>query len=112
MKSICGSLEASSQTVIILYLFIRGLLPLPWTLQTSSHCMEDSLGRVACLPSLPMASLTFAILSIIKCIHDLNIYPLVHHFPTQTRLKLTLEILIDLLPTLVSSAVFRIATLR
>ena len=29
-------------------------------------CVEDSLGRVACLPSLPMASMLFSLLSILK----------------------------------------------
>ena len=32
--------------------------------------------RVACLPSIPMASVIFSILSIIKSMFDLNVYPL------------------------------------
>jgi hypothetical protein len=32
--------------------------------------------RVACLPSIPMASVVFSVLSIIKSMFDLNVYPL------------------------------------
>ena len=35
-----------------------------------------SVYRVACLPSIPMASVIFSILSIIKSMFDLNVYPL------------------------------------
>ena len=51
-------------------------------MQYISQCVTDSLGRVACLPSVPMASVIFSVLSIIKAVFDLNIYPLVREYQT------------------------------
>jgi len=76
IKSITASIEAPLQLIIILYLMLRGILTLPWNESTSSSCIEDNLGRVACLPSIPMLAITFSILSIIKSMFDLNIHPL------------------------------------
>ena len=70
--------------------------------------MEDSLGRVACLPSLPMASMLFSTLSIIKvpptiplvtpppqAQFDLNIYPLVREYELCcTTYRLSLHLLL------------------
>ena len=61
---------------------VRGILTLPWSESPSSQCVEDSLGRVACLPTIPMASIIFSLLSIIKAVFDLNIYPLVRQYET------------------------------
>ena len=61
---------------------IRGILTLPWNEPLSSNCVTDSLERVACLPSIPMASIIFSLLSIVKAVFDLNIYPLVRQYET------------------------------
>ena len=82
IKSICGSVEAPIQLVLLLFLMIRGILILPWSEPSSTQCVTDSLGRVACLPSVPMASVIFSVLSIIKAVFDLNIYPLVREYQT------------------------------
>jgi len=85
IKSICGSLESPIQLIILLYLMMRGILTLPWNEPSSAKCVTDSLGRVACLPSIPMASVIFSILSIMKALFDLNIYPLVREYETSSR---------------------------
>ena len=40
MRAVCGGLEAPAQMVTILYLIIRGLLPLPWTQPASASCIQ------------------------------------------------------------------------
>ena len=69
----------------MLFLMIRGILTLPWNESLSTKCVTDSLGRVACLPSIPMASIIFSVLSIVKAVFDLNIYPLVRGYETSSR---------------------------
>ena len=39
----CGGLEAPAQMVTILYLIIRGLLPLPWTQPASASCIQVAI---------------------------------------------------------------------
>ena len=70
---------------LLLFLMIRGILTLPWNESPSTQCVTDSLGRVACLPSVPMASVLFSVLSIIKAVFDLNIYPLVREYQTSSK---------------------------
>ena len=113
MRSVSAGLEAPVQTIIIVYLILRGHLPLPWTQPTSSSCIEDSLGRVACLPSIPVASILFSLLSLVKALYDLNIYPLVHDYPPSwERLNKTVDLCFTFLPCFIASAVFRLTTLR
>ena len=113
MKSVSGGLEAPVQVVLIVYLIVRGHLPLPWTQPASSSCIEDSLGRVACLPSIPVASILFSFLSLVKAVYALNIYPLVHDYPLSwERLNKTVDLCLTFLPCFIASAVFRLTTLR
>ena len=72
VKSIVGSIESPLQFILMLWLMFRGILTLPWDQPLSSSCVEDSLGRVACLPSIPMVSMLFSLLSILKSVFDLN----------------------------------------
>ena len=72
LKSIVGSIESPLQFILMLWLMFRGILTLPWDQPLSSSCVEDSLGRVACLPSIPMLSMLFSLLSILKSVFDLN----------------------------------------
>ena len=71
--------------MLLLFLMIRGILTMPWSEPLSSKCVTDSLGRLACLPSVPMASVIFSVLSIVKAVFDLNIYPLVREYQTSSR---------------------------
>ena len=85
MKSVSGGLEAPVQIILIVYLILRGYLPLPWAQTASSSCLEDSLGRSICLPSIPVASVVFSFLSLVKAVYALNIYPLVREYQTSSR---------------------------
>ena len=75
-------------------------------------CVQDSLGRVACLPSVPVASLSLSLVSLVKAMHDLNLGPLVAGPPSLPRLRLTARLWLGLMPCLLATAVFRIAALR
>ena len=77
LKSIVGSIESTLQFTLMLWMISRGILTLPWNQSLSSSCIEDSLGRIACLPSIPMLSLLFSLLSILKSAMDMNIVPYV-----------------------------------
>ena len=77
LKSIAGSIESTLQFTLMLWMMSRGILTLPWDQSLSSSCVEDSLGRVACLPSIPMLSLLFSLLSILKSALDINLIPYV-----------------------------------
>ena len=77
IKAIAGALESPVEVIILLWLLVRGILQLPWDNSLESSCVQDSLGRVACFPSLPVASIIFSLLSILKALYDLNITPLV-----------------------------------
>ena len=76
LKAIAGAIESPLELILLLWLLLRGILRLPWDQPLASSCVEDSLGRVACLPSLPVASIIFSLLSILKTLFDLNISPL------------------------------------
>ena len=113
MKSVSGGLEAPVQIILIVYLILRGHLPLPWAQTASSSCLEDSLGRSVCLPSIPVASVVFSFLSLVKALYDLNIYPLVHNYPPSwERLNKTLDLCLTFLPCFLASAIFRLTTFR
>ena len=113
VKSVSGGLEAPVQIILIVYLILRGHLPLPWAQTASSSCLEDSLGRSVCLPSIPVASVVFSLLSLVKALYDLNIYPLVHHYPPSwQRLNTTLDLCLTFLPCFLASAIFRLTTFR
>ena len=91
---------------------IRGILTLPWNESPSTQCVTDSLGRVACLPSVPMASILFSLLSIIKAMFDLNIYPLVREYETcSATVRMSYDLLLRFLPCFLSNALFRIAAM-
>ena len=75
-------------------------------------CCQDSLGRVACLPSVPVASLSLSLVSLVKAMHDLNLGPLVAGPPSLRRLRLSARLGLGLLPCLLATAVFRIAAAR
>ena len=76
IRAIAGAIESPLEVIVLLWLVLRGILQLPWDRPLDSSCVEDSLGRVACLPSLLIASVFFSLLSILKTLHDLNIAPL------------------------------------
>ena len=75
LKAIVGSTESTLQMIMMVWLMSRGILTLPWDQPLSSSCVEDSLGRVACLPSVPVLSLMFSLLSILKSVFDINLVP-------------------------------------
>ena len=113
MKSVSGGLEAPLQIILIVYLILRGHLPLPWAQASSSSCLADSLGRSLCLPSIPVASMVFSLLSLVKALYDLNIYPLVHSYPPSwERLSRSLDLCLTFLPCFLASAIFRLTTFR
>ena len=127
-KSICGAIEAPIQLgmiclnraptntflspVLLLFLMTRGILTLPWNEAPSSTCVTDSLGRVACLPSLPMASVLFSVLSIVKAVFDLNIYPLVREYETSaTTVRMSCLLFLRFLPCFLATALFRVSAI-
>ena len=111
VKSIAGAVEAPVQLIILLYLMCRGILTLPWQDVVSSSCLEDSLGRVACLPSIPMASMIFATFAIIKAMHEMNIYPiLLGYSGTMNRFNKSIELFLLYLPFFLGNAGFRISS--
>ena len=73
LKSMTGAIESPLQFVLLLWLMMRGILKVPWNQSLSSSCVEDSLGRVACIPSIPILSMIFSFCSIIKSLYDLNL---------------------------------------
>ncbi|XP_023342920.1 uncharacterized protein LOC111712514 isoform X2 [Eurytemora carolleeae] len=108
LKSITGAIESPVQAVIIFWLMLRGVLTLPWSQPPTSACVEDSLGRVACLPSIPIFSLIFSFLSIIKSLFDLNIHPLLQGFHNNAKnFKFSLHFFLCSFPFYLCSTVFR-----
>ena len=137
LRAVSAGLEAPLQAVLLSYLMLRGLLPLPWAAPGSASCLADSLGRVACLPSLPLASLVFSNIALTKAglqltsvtntflseinisyhtdyqaMWNLNIWPLVAGLPAgRRRLRLCLSLTASLLPAFLATAAFRLAAL-
>ena len=112
IKAIAGSLESPLELILLLWLVLRGILQLPWDRPLTSSCVGDSLGRVACLPSLPMASIIFSLLSILKTLCDLNISPIVsstNHANSIPKLGYTCHLLAQFCPFFVCSVLFRTA---
>ena len=98
--------------MLLLFLMTRGILTLPWNESPSSTCVTDSLGRVACLPSLPMASVLFSVLSIVKAVFDLNIYPLVREYETSaTTVRMSCLLFLRFLPCFLGTALFRVSAI-
>ena len=107
IKSICGSVESPFKLSILSYLMIRGILSLPWNEHFTSKCVSDSLWRVACFPSIPMASMICSVLSIMKAVFDLNIYPLVREYEISSRtFKISFDLILCFMPN--ANAIFRI----
>ena len=112
IKAIAGSLESPMELILLLWLVLRGILQLPWDRPLTSSCVGDSLGRVACLPSLPMASIIFSLLSILKTLSDLNISPLVsktNHANSIPKLAYTCHLIAQFCPFFVCNVLFRTA---
>ena len=76
MKSMTGAIESPLQFILLLWLMMRGILKVPWNQELASSCVEDSLGRVACIPSIPVLSMIFSFCSILKSLFDLNLAPI------------------------------------
>ena len=74
-----GGLESPLQLIILLWLMMKGILTFPWNESPTYSCVDDSLGRIACFPSLPVAFMILSILSIVKSLHDLNINPMIEY---------------------------------
>ena len=72
-----------------------------------------SLERQFCLPSVPVFSLLFSFLSLVKAFHDLNIFPLVDIYSSQRKRgeHFRLRLLLSLLPGFLASSIFRIVSL-
>ena len=72
-----------------------------------------SLERQFCLPSVPVFSLLFSFLSLVKAFHDLNIFPLVDIYSSRRKRgeHLRLRLLLSLLPGFLASSIFRIVSL-
>ena len=111
LKAVAGAIESPLELVILLWLVLRGILHLPWDQPLTSSCVEDSLGRVACLPSLPMASIIFSLLSILKTLTDLNISPLLsqtNHSHSLLTLSYTGQLMAQLCPFFVCNVLLRV----
>ena len=76
VKAIAGALESPLEVILLLWLLLRGILKLSST-GIDSSCIGDSLGRAACFPSLPVASIIFSLLSVLKTLCDINISPII-----------------------------------
>ena len=72
-----------------------------------------SLERQFCLPSVPVFSLLFSFLSLVKAFHDLNIFPLVDIYSSRRKRgeHLRLRLLLSLLPGFLASSIFRVVSL-
>ena len=112
IKAIAGSLESPMELILLLWLVLRGILQLPWDRPLTSSCVGDSLGRVACLPSLPMASIFFSLLSIFKALCDMNISSIVsrtNHANSIPKLGYTCHLIAQFCPFFVCNILFRTA---
>ena len=110
LKSIVGSIESTLQFTLMLWMMSRGILQVPWNQQLSSSCVEDSLGRVACLPSIPMLSLSFSLLSILKSAFDMNMVPYVSSSVNSvTKSKLCQHIVLCFFPFFLCTILFRLS---
>ena len=112
IKAIAGSLESPMELILLLWLVLRGILQLPWDRPLTSSCVGDSLGRVACLPSLPMASIFFSLLSILKALCDMNISSIVsrtNHANSIPKLGYTCHLIAQFCPFFVCNILFRTA---
>jgi len=69
LKGITGGVQSPLQVIILLWLMIRGILTFPWTNTPSYSCVEDSL---------PVASIIFSTLSIIKSIPSCGLHHILH----------------------------------
>ena len=112
IKAIAGSLESPMELILLLWLVLRGILQLPWDRPLTSSCVGDSLGRVACLPSLPMASIFFSLLSIFKTLCDMNISSIVsrtNHANSIPKLGYTCHLIAQFCPFFVCNILYRTA---
>ena len=110
IKAITGATESPLELIILLWLITRGILQLPWDRTLASSCVEDSLGRVACLPSLPMASIVFSLLSILKTLNDLNLAPImskVNQAHSVLKLSYSCQLMAQFCPFFVCNIFFR-----
>ena len=109
LKSIAGSIESTLQFTLMLWMMSRGILTLPWDQSLSSSCVEDSLGRVACLPSIPMLSLLFSLLSILKSALDMSLVPFINSYLNQeARINVCGHIFLCTFPFFLVNILFRL----
>ena len=109
IKSLVGSIESPLQFILMMWLMLRGILTLPWDQPLSSSCVEDSLGRVACLPSIPMLSMLFSLLSIIKSVFDLNMFAVTSaSMNSLTKSKVCQHLLLCFFPFYLCNILFRL----
>ena len=109
LKSVAGSIESTLQFTLMLWMMFRRILSLPWDQSMSSSCVEDSLGRVACLPSIPILSMFFSLLSIIKSVFDMNMAPYVNSsLNNVTRSKFCQYFVLYLFPYFLCNVLFRL----
>lgn len=109
LKALVGSIESPLQFILMLWLMFRGILTLPWDQPLSSSCVEDSLGRVACLPSIPMLSMLFSLLSIIKSVFDLNMFAVSSaSMGSLTRSKVCQHLVLCFFPFYLCNILFRL----
>ena len=112
VKAIAGALESPLELILLLWMLLRGILQLPWDQTLASSCVGDSLGRVACLPSLPVASIIFSLLSILKTLCDLNISPIIssmNEAHSLTKLSYSWQLMAQFGPFFVCNVLFRTA---
>ena len=76
LRSIAGAVQSPVQAALLVWMALRGTVAPPWEDRSSVSCLRDSLGRIACLPSLPVVSFAFSLLSMLKACLDLNVFPL------------------------------------
>ena len=111
LKSLTGAIESPLQFTLLLWLMMRGILSLPWDQPLSSSCVQDSLGRVACIPSIPMASMIFSLLSILKSVFDLNTSPVASSsYHSITKTKLSLHVFFCYFPFYLGNIIFRLTS--
>merc|ERR1711936_467134 len=70
--SITGCIEAPIQMVMTIFLIMKDKLPLPW-LHHEDFQIQDSAGNVVNF-TIPMITLAFSIIDMIKCAIMINIF--------------------------------------
>ena len=72
--SISGCVEAPIQLVMTSFLVMKGILGIPWWKSPTSHTFQDTAGNEVNFYSIPLWTLIFSIIDILKCTVLANIF--------------------------------------